>query len=263
MNLRNPEATLISATVTQHISPGYADPGNGIGAVFSHAWACWYSASQQSRTRQAFPRVRWEQMPDPPWADLSAGPTQALPSPGQQPGEMVAVFFSLLINAMEGSSLCCSPGASPRVWLPLWQHKEQGSSHGLILLFPWNKPHGLLNLRITVTAAPAPCDCTHSDLDQALYKLVLHPREVSKQYSHLQTESTHPFLGLGSGRSLVCVQFHSEHIRGYPRAVPSPSHRPTRGHRAFPSAPFLSPECWLCFFQKHDFGRTAVSKVVS
>lgn len=31
-------------------------------------------------------------MPDPPWADYNAGPTQALLSPGQQPGEMVAVF---------------------------------------------------------------------------------------------------------------------------------------------------------------------------
>lgn len=38
-NLRNPEATLIPVTITQHISPGYTDPGTGNGAVF-HRRAC-------------------------------------------------------------------------------------------------------------------------------------------------------------------------------------------------------------------------------
>lgn len=36
MNFEKPEATLISEAVTQHITLGYTDLGNVIGAVFSH-----------------------------------------------------------------------------------------------------------------------------------------------------------------------------------------------------------------------------------
>lgn len=36
MNLRNPGATLISETVTQHITTGNTDLGNMTGALFSH-----------------------------------------------------------------------------------------------------------------------------------------------------------------------------------------------------------------------------------
>ena len=39
-NLRNPEATSISETVTEHITLGYTDGGTGIGAAFSQARAC-------------------------------------------------------------------------------------------------------------------------------------------------------------------------------------------------------------------------------
>lgn len=49
--------------------------------------------------------------------------------------------FSLLINAIEGSSLCSSPRASPRVWLPLWQHMEQGSDPMVLIIKPEDPGH--------------------------------------------------------------------------------------------------------------------------
>lgn len=234
MNLRNPEATLISVPVTQHISPGYTDPGTGSGAVF-HVLLFGFPAEQGT------PGCPQSQLRADARSTLGRSQCRthsALPSPGQQPGTMIAVFTDKCQPVLFSKSLTQS--VAPTAAAPATER--------------W--PHGLLNL---VTAAPA-----------LFWHLSAPTATWTKPFTNLffilekclsdtsSSRASSQFAGLRFQEGFALCSESPWAVSAHTRALPSP--RPTRA-TAFLSAPLL-PECGLCVLQKCDFGRTAVSKVV-